>query len=153
MLRAFLAASLIAASSPALADEISAGDLTIDGAHIFKSFMNARAAGGYMTISNGGGEADLLLDVMADVPMIAIHESREEDGVMRMVHLDAVEIAPGETVSFRPGGLHVMVMGLGPDDLPVGDTLDVTLVFDRAGEVDVTFEVMERPEGGMQMTH
>ncbi len=78
--------------------------------------------------------------------MAMIHESREEDGVMRMIHVDAVELPAGETVTFRPGGLHVMIMGLKPDDLPLGGTLDAVLTFDRVGEVAVTFEVVDRSE-------
>lgn len=106
-----------------------------------------------MSIMNMGDTPDLLIGVRVEGPMAMIHESREEDGVMRMVHLDAVEIPAGDTVEFRPGGLHVMVMGLGPDDLPVGDTLDATLIFDRAGEVPIVFSVTDLVQGSAEMDH
>lgn len=138
---------------PGAAHEYRAGDLLIDHPVIYKSFARARAAGGYMTITNGGEADDMLIGVRVEGPMAMIHESREEDGVMRMLHLDAVEIPAGGTVAFAPGGLHVMIMGLQPDDLPVGDTLDAVLVFDRAGEVPVTFEVEPLPAEGAAMDH
>ncbi len=129
----------------ARAEEFSVGDLTIRNPVIFKSFTAARAAGGYMTIGNAGVQPDRLTGVAVDGPMAMIHESREDEGVTRMIHLDAVEIPAGDTVAFRPGGLHIMIMGLQPDDLPVGDTLDAVLRFDRAGEVNVRFLVIDQP--------
>ncbi len=142
------AALLFATVVSVEAAEVTAGDLTIASPVIVKSFAKARAAGGYMTVANSGDKPDLLLGVSVEGPMAMIHESREEGGIMRMVHLDAVEIPAGETVAFAPGGLHVMIMGLQPDDLPVGDTLDAVLTFDRAGEVAVTFRVEALPVDG-----
>ena len=122
------------------------GDLTIRDPVLFKSFASARAAGGYMTIANSGTEPDRLLSVSVEGPMAMIHQSREEDGVVRMVQLEEVEIPAGGAVEFRPGGLHVMIMGLQPGDLPVGDTLDGVLTFDSAGEVAITFQVVDQSE-------
>ncbi len=153
MIRSIAALFAMTLAFPVAAADFKAGDLEIENPVMFKSFSNARAAGGYMTVANTGEADDLLIGVRVDGPMAMLHESREEDGVMRMVHLDAVEIPAGETVSFQPGGLHVMVMGLEPGDLPVGETLDVTLIFDRAGEVEVTFSVEERPEQGGMSGH
>ena len=153
MFRTLATALAIAVSLPAAAQDYMADDLHISDPVIFKSFAKARAAGGYMSIENKGETSDLLIGVRVEGPMAMIHESREEDGVMRMVHLDAVEIPAGETGEFRPGGLHVMVMGLGPDDLPVGDTLDATLIFDRAGEVPIVFFVTDLVQGSAEMDH
>ena len=153
MIRLITAVLACALAFPALAGDIIAGDLRIEGPVVFKSFAKARAAGGYMRVTNTGETDDLLIGVTVDGPMAMLHESREEDGVMRMIHLDAIEIPAGETVSFQPGGLHVMIMGLQPDDLPVGEALDATLIFDRAGEVEVIFNVEELPADGKMMDH
>lgn len=153
MIRTFAALVALTLALPAAAEDVTLGDLSIKAPVVFKSFAKARAAGGYMAITNAGATDDLLIGVRVDGPMAMLHESREEDGVMRMIHLDAVEIPAGETVSFAPGGLHVMFMGLQPDDLPVGDSIDVTLIFDRAGEVAVTFNVKDRSSDGGAMDH
>ena len=153
MIRTLVTALSLAIAFPAFSHEFKAGDLHIDHPVVFKAFAKARAAGGYMSITNTGDTSDLLIGVRSDVPRTMIHESREDDGVMRMIHLDAVEIAAGETVSFKPGGLHVMFMGLEPGDLLVGEEVGATLIFERAGEVDVFFTVGERPADGKAFDH
>ena len=140
-----VAAMLMATS--AFADGVST--IQIEETVMVKAFENARAAGGYMTIMNTGTEDDLLVDVKIEGHMAMIHESREDDGVMRMLHVDAVVVPAEGMVSFAPGGFHVMVMGLKPGELPYGELVEATLIFDRAGEVPVTFEVSEKGMRGM----
>ena len=142
------AACLLTTCSALQAQDRTVGDLTIHDPVIVKSFAGARSAGGYMAITNQGHQPEHLVGIRVEGPMAMIHESREEDGVMRMIHVDAVEIPAGETVTFRPGGLHVMIMGLKSDDLPLGGTLDAVLSFAREGDVAVTFEVVDRSESG-----
>jgi len=48
----------------------------------------------------------------ADVRAIEIHTTRMDDGVMRMRRLKSVEIPPGETIEFQPGGRHLMLFGV-----------------------------------------
>ena len=147
-----LVASLVAAlaiAGPAVAEDFEVGDLTITEIKMIKPFDKARAAGGFFDISNAGEVDDMLIGARTDSFMAEIHESREENGVMRMIHLDAITIPAGRTVQFQRGGLHVMVMGLQPGDLNVGEEIDVTLSFDRAGDVVVTFPVVDNM-GGME---
>ncbi len=63
-------------------------------------------------------------------------------GGMTMQPVSAVHVSGGDTVSFEPGGYHVMLMGL-VNLLEVGETFEVTLVFEQAGEIVVTAEVRE----------
>lgn len=141
-MRQILSALAIMIGTSAVADGHT--PMQIDDPIVFKSFEKARAAGGYMTILNTGEENDLLIGIEIKNRMSMIHESREEDGVMRMLHVDAVEVPAGDTVEFKPGGFHVMIMGLQPGELPVGDQIEATLIFDRAGEVQVVFEVVDK---------
>ncbi len=120
--------------------------IQITDAYIFKAFENARAAGGYMVIASSGVEDDLLLEVVIEGRMAMIHESREENGVMRMLHVDAITVPAEGMVEFAPGGFHVMIMGLQPGDFSVGEMVEATLVFDRAGEIPVTFMVTDSVE-------
>ena len=115
-MRQILSALAIMIGTSAVADGHT--PIQIDDPIVFKSFEKARAAGGYMTILNTGEENDLLIGIEIKNRMSMIHESREEDGVMRMLHVDAVEVPAGDTVEFKPGGFHVMIMGLQPGELP-----------------------------------
>ena len=146
-MRKFLSVAAILMATSAFADGHST--IKIDDPVMVKAFENARAAGGYMMIANTGAEDDLLLEVKIEGRMAMIHESREEDGVMRMLHVDAVSVPAEGMVAFAPGGFHVMVMGLQPGELPVGEMVEATLIFDRAGEVPVTFMMTEKGMVGM----
>lgn len=130
----FIATSAVA-EPPAVVDPV-----------IFKAFSAARVAGGYMNIDNTEGETDRLIGVRIEGRMAMIHESREVDGVMTMAHVEALEIAAGNILNFAPGGYHIMIMGFAPDEFAVGDTVPMTLIFDKAGEIAVEFSVTEMPE-------
>jgi copper(I)-binding protein len=62
-----------------------------------------------------------------------------------MVPVEAVEVPPGQTVTLAPGGMHVMFMGLGAP-LTEGEKIDAELVFEKAGRVEVQFNVEPRAE-------
>ncbi|GAB4299711.1 MAG: copper chaperone PCu(A)C [Roseovarius sp.] len=138
----------------AAAHDVRLGDLEIIHPYIFATAPTAKAAGGYVTISNDGAQEDALIAVSAPFPKVALHRSVEQDGVMRMQPVERVDIPAGETVELAPGGHHIMFMGLaGP--LAVGDAVPVRLRFEKAGEIEVNFTVVAR-EGGMdpaQMDH
>lgn len=95
----------------------------------------------YLTIRNDGGEADSLVSAGTAVATKAeLHESRIEGGVARMQPVDAIEIPAGDAVELRPGGLHIMLIGL-TQDLDVGDTFEVELTFSRSGVLTVPVSV------------
>ena len=66
-----------------------------------------------------------------------------ESQVMRMVKQENVPVPGGGKVEFAPGGLHVMLIGLNAD-LAVGDTIEVTLTFEKAGEITLQVPVKEQ---------
>lgn len=142
--------ALLVLAVPALAHEVTVGDLQIIHANIPQPAASAKAAGGFMAISNNGTEADRLIGVEADFAAKAeTHESKvDENGVGTMEHVESIEIPPGQTVNLEHGGYHIMFMGLtGP--LKEGEEHKVTLVFERAGRVDVEF--MIDPPAGSDM--
>ena len=63
-------------------------------------------------------------------------------GEMKMQKVDAVEVKAGEALSLKPGGYHVMLMEL-VNPLTVGDTIQVTLTFEKAGDVVVDVPVRD----------
>ena len=100
----------------------------------------APAGGGYLTITNKGSEPDRLVAGATTIAMkTEIHEMTMDGGIMKMRPLaDGVEIAPGETVTLKPGGLHIMLMKLtGP--IKKGDAVPITLTFEKAGEITLQF--------------
>lgn len=120
------------------------GDIVIDHPVALETPRTAMAGAGYMTLTNTGTEPDRLLAVRAEFPEVMIHTTEEADGVARMIHLNDVTIPAGETVTFEPGGMHVMFMGLGGSPLVAGETIPATLVFEIAGEIDVVFDIEAR---------
>jgi copper(I)-binding protein len=107
---------------------------------------------GYMTITNTGSEPDRLLALRADFPRVSLHGTQTDaQGVTRMVPVEGIAIAPGETVTLAPGGMHVMFMGLDGDPFEEGERIPATLVFERAGEIAVEFWV--EPRTGATIGH
>ncbi len=102
----------------------------------------ARVAGGFMRITNTGTESDRLLG--GTVPFAArieVHEMTMADGVMRMRELaGGLEIKPGATVELKPGGLHLMFMGL-KAPLKAGAVHQGQLTFQHAGTVDIELKI------------
>lgn len=103
---------------------------------------NAPVAAGYVTLRNDSGSDDRLLEVRSEaVDRVEIHEVRHEDGMARMRQLpDGLPVAAGDTLALRPGGYHLMFIGPG-DGFIEGSRIRATLVFQRAGNVGVEFEV------------
>lgn len=137
------AALAIMISNQALAHDYQAGDIKVMHPYSVETAAMAQAGAGYMELVNTGDVADTLLAVEADFPRVMLHESVMDGDVARMEHLMQVEVPAGETVSFAPGGKHVMFMGLGGDPFEVGETFDATLIFENAGRIDVVFKVEE----------
>jgi copper(I)-binding protein len=120
----------------AVAADATVGKLAIQAPWTRATVGVQQPAALYMTIRNDGGEADRLLGVEAAIADHAqIHDSEHgADGVMRMRPVEAVALPPGGSVTFGPGGLHVMLMGL-HEKLKAGSSIPVQLRFEHAGEV------------------
>jgi periplasmic copper chaperone A len=102
---------------------------------------------GYLTIVNGSALADQLVSASSPgAARVSIHESRLAGQVMTMRTLSAVAIPAGASVTFRPGGLHLMLEGL-KAPLKAGSRVAVTLVFARAGRRSTTLAVGDGPPG------
>lgn len=155
-----LAAGLlsVAVSASALAHEFKLGDLMIDHPWARASIGQAPNGAAYMSIMTEGSETDRLLAVESDVAeRVELHNHMMDDGVMRMRQVEAIEVAPGEPTVLRPGGLHVMMMGL-KSPLVEGESFSMTLVFEKAGRVEVEVEIegatqTETPEKMEHMHH
>jgi copper(I)-binding protein len=129
-------------TGPALAHGITVGDLEIIHPHIPQPAASAKAAGGFMAITNNGTEPDSLIGVESDIAMKSdVHESKvDANGVGTMTHVDAIEIPPGETINLEHGGYHIMFMGL-TGTLTEGEMHKAVLIFEKAGRVEIEFQI------------
>lgn len=141
ILRVMLALFLAASALPAVAHEYSAGSIAIGHPWSRATPPGARNAAGYLTLTNRGETADRL--VAATSPAAArteIHLMAVVDGTMRMAPVPGVDLPAGTTVALEPGGYHVMLMDI-VEPFAEGTRIPVTLIFERAGEVDVELAV------------
>jgi copper(I)-binding protein len=132
---------LLAYIVPTRADaaEVKVGDLTILAAWARATPVKTGAA--YISVRNDGDAPDRLTDVSAEIAnMTHLHLSKEENGVMEMRPVDGIDIPPHATVTLKPGGYHVMLMGLA-NPMKAGDTFPLVLTFAKAGAVTVTVDV------------
>ena len=119
-----------------------AGDVMVSGAFARASATPVAKTGAlYFTIHNDGSTPDQLTAIRTDAAEMAmLHENVEENGVVSMRHIEALTIAPKATVALTPKKMHVMLMGL-KAPLKKGESLSVTLTFERAGNVQVNVPV------------
>lgn len=128
-------------SADAWARDYKLGDLTIQQPWARASIGAAKAGAAYLIVTNTGGEADRLIGVASPAAKRAeIHAQLIEAGVSKMRRVEAVEVAPGEPAVLRPGGLHIMLMGLNAP-LIEGELLPLSLTFERAGTVEVEADI------------
>jgi copper(I)-binding protein len=113
------------------------GSIEIESPWARASIGRTRPAAAYFTIRNKGTVPDRLMAVAnPSAGMISIHRTKHEGGVMRMSPAGPIEIPPGQSVTLKPGGLHVMMMKL-RSPLRKGQTTELELTFERAGKIKV----------------
>ena len=150
-----LSAAILGFSAAAVsAHEFKLGELVIDHPVARATPPNAPVSGGYMTIHNNGTEADRLLSgEAAFAERVEIHEMSMEGEVMKMRQLtDGLEIPAGGEVVLKSGGYHIMFIGL-EQQIKEGDKYPVTLVFEKAGSVEVEFNVETIQQMNQKMDH
>ena len=137
-----LTSALALAASTAYAGDYTAGTLTIADPWSRATPKGATVAAGYMKITNNGTLPDRLTGGSSDVaPRIEVHESTMDKGVAKMRPVNGgLEIKPGETVELKPGSYHLMFVGL-KKQLNTGSQIKATLTFEKAGKVDLDYDV------------
>lgn len=133
-----LLASCTASAPPAI---------SVDGAWARATVAGQMSSAAYFTIRNAGG-ADKLLSVSSPSANASMHSTSTDNGVMRMRPLPALDVPANATVELKPGGTHVMLMGL-KAPLEAGSTILLDLKFEKSGEHHVTANV--RPADGAAM--
>lgn len=112
----------------------------------------ATVGAAYMTISNVGPADTLVSATSPRAQSVELHEMSMDGNVMRMRPVTSFTVPADGVVSLTPNGLHLMLTGLaGP--LVAGETVPVTLTFERAGAVEVSLPVRERTASEAEMQH
>jgi periplasmic copper chaperone A len=122
-------------------------DLEIANVRVRATPPGAKVSAAYFTLRNKGGRADRLLSAASDVAgVVELHESGgAHGGHMHMRRIDYVDAPVGAEVQFAPGGKHIMLIDL-KRDLKAGESLKLTLRFERAGLLTVPATVTETIE-------
>jgi copper(I)-binding protein len=156
-----LAGMFALAATAAFAHDYKVGNLQIGHPWARATPKGAAVGGGYLKITNNGATPDRLISGTTEVAgRFEVHEMSMDNGVMKMRPIkDGIEIKPGETVELKPGGYHVMMLDL-KQPIKEGERVKGTLVFEKAGKVDIEYAVVPvggspggKPSGGMQHTH
>lgn len=143
----FAAVSLSAAAQPHTGHD-AATPATAEASqtmHVMKPYARATAAGqpaggGFLTLHNAG-PADRLIAASAPVSAsVELHSMKMDGNVMRMRQVDAIDLPTNERVELKPGGLHLMFIGL-KAPLKAGQSFPLTLKFEKAGELTVNARV------------
>ena len=143
------------AFASAIAQEYKAGPIRIEAPWIRATPTGAQVAGGYMKIENTGKEADRLVGGSTGIAgKFEIHEMKMSGNVMKMRELDkGLELPPGGSVELKPGSYHLMLADL-RQPAKAGDKVKGTLVFEKAGKVEVEYTVRGIAGGaGGQSSH
>ncbi len=133
----------VAASLLCLASTTAFAQVKVEQAWARPTVPGQQGGGGFLSITSTS--ADRL--VSGSTPLaerFELHTMAMKGDVMEMRQVDAIELPAGKTVELKPGGLHVMFIGL-KQALALGSKVPVTLKFEKAGEVKVEFDVMSRP--------
>ncbi len=135
-------------STLAIAFMIASGataEIVVSNAWIRTPVGQANTTAAYVTLHNDGSTDDrLIAAAVAGVIKTEVHRTTtSEDGVMRMRPADRLSIPAGQTVSFKSGADHLMLVGL-TRPLQTEDQVPLTLTFENGGEVTVDALVARR---------
>ena len=140
------AAVLLAlAASAARADDFKLGPISVS--QPWTRATTVRTGAAYMTIKLAGNATDRLVKVASpDAERVEMHAMAMDGGVARMREMSAIDLKPGAGAQLKPGGLHLMLVGL-RRPLREGESIKLTLTFEQAGtlEVDATVEKAGAP--------
>jgi periplasmic copper chaperone A len=139
---AFAAVAVLGACSPAPSGSAAGGGITVVDAWTNATPPGADVGAGYMTIRNGGSTAVRLTGGESPASRsVEVHSMAMDNGVMTMRPVEGgLEIPAGGAVELKPGGLHLMLVGL-QKPLVAGESVKVTLTFDSGLRVDAALAV------------
>jgi len=127
-------------------------EIAIEDAYARASGMMATAGAAFFMIKNTGDEDDRLVAAESDISKkVELHTHIEDGDIMRMVEVEeGFPVPAGGMHMLKRGADHVMFMGLNAP-MEQGDIVNVTLVFEKAGRIDVEIPVDLERDDAMPM--
>ncbi len=143
VLFALLMIALIALGLSACQSAQEGPQIEISDAWVRPSPLAAGNGAAYMLIENKGSEDDKVIGAWSAVAEnVEIHDMTMDDDVMKMFHIESCDLPAGGSVEFKPGGKHIMFIGL-YEKLEVGQVITIELEFEKSGKMTVEAEVQE----------
>jgi hypothetical protein len=147
--RSLLACAALVLALSTAAPAIAQSPPKVEGAWARPTVAGQAGGGGFLKITSA--TADRLVSASAPISKtVELHTMQMDGNVMRMREIPAIEIPAGQTVELKPGGLHVMFIGL-TQTLDNGASFPLTLRFEKAGEVKVDVQVRNQGPAPMSM--
>ena len=121
---------------------VFAADLKISKAFLREPPTASKITSAYMTITNNSTQDDFLIGVRSSLAYpIQLHTTHiDANNIAKMSKKSRISILAGEAVNLQSGGDHLMLMGL-QSELQIGQVYPLTLIFAKAGEMEIYFEV------------
>jgi periplasmic copper chaperone A len=136
-----------------MAGPLQATQIEIEELWLRESVPGAENGAGFGKLRNIGEEDTALVSVAADIADdVEIHQHTHRNGEMVMEQIESLLIPAGETVSLRPGGYHIMLMGL-HERLATGESHSLTLHFADGSEQQLQVEVRDLMQQDDQQSH
>ena len=130
---------------------VEAGDLEIGSFWARAMLPGQPTGGGYLTVTSKGSGDRLLSASSPAAGKVEVHRMEMANDIMVMRQVEGgLEIPAGGTVELKPGGLHLMFMSPS-EPFREGESVPVTLQFERAGSVEIDLPV--RAAGGDHSAH
>jgi hypothetical protein len=138
-----LAVAVAGLGAPALAVDVRSGPIVVSDVWARATVTPAMKTGAaFGVLANEGSEMDRLVAAQSPVAeRVELHTHAMDGGIMKMRQVEAIEVHPGTPTVLQPGGLHVMFIGLRAP-LQQGSAIPLTLVFEKAGRIAITADVL-----------
>jgi periplasmic copper chaperone A len=134
-------AALCMASGLASGHNYRLDGLTIDHPFARATPPGAKSGGAFLVVDNGGSAPDRLLRATSPAAgAVELHQMAMDNGIMKMRALAAMDVPSGGRLELKPGGFHLMMVDI-KQPLKAGDQVPLTLIFEKAGSIDVVLEV------------
>lgn len=130
---------------------VKVGDVVVSGAWARQSLRKGGNSAAFMMVKNAGHSDDVLVSAASDVAKrVELHNHVNDNGVMKMRQVKTgIPVKAGAMAELKPGGYHVMLIGL-KRDLKPGDKVHLTLTFKSGASAKLMVPVRDLKGGHMK---
>ena len=147
--------ALLTASLLLLSTNLWAATIVIEDAYVRHLPPTQTVTGAFMVFKNITNSDRAVISAQSNVAdKVELHTHIHENGVMRMRQVEKIDVPAGGEVILKPGGYHVMLIGL-KQPLDLGQVVEIQFNFDDGSSEKIQAEVksvmngMKMQEGAM----